>query len=265
MSSFDDLLKELGLNGEDIFGNTELLRQYIERSIDDPSPLQAFGKLEEDSSTNDSTSQEVASSSIKRHRREIDLATKKAIIEASATESNQTKLAKLFNIPRTTIAGILKGKEGIESAIDAGHEVKRSRLSKGKYLDVEKALLAWCSLQRSTGQNVNGVIVKRKAKELADLLNIDDFRASNGWLENFKHRHHLSFKEQLGEANLACPTMHEDLLTVIKTEPKAPSVTKEQAQEAMATLRLFVQQKQFRNPEILRACDKLEEAITITE
>jgi hypothetical protein len=35
---------------------------------------------------------------------------------------------------------------------------------------------------------------------LAELLNIEDFKASNGWLDKFKERHGIVFKTLQGEA-----------------------------------------------------------------
>ena len=47
---------------------------------------------------------------------------------------------------------------------------------------------------------VNGIILKEKAVFFAKELNIEDFQASNGWLEQWKTRNNISFKTVAGEA-----------------------------------------------------------------
>lgn len=37
--------------------------------------------------------------------------------------------------------------------------------------------------------------------KLAEKMNINDFKASNGWLEKFKKRHDIVWKQVSGEAN----------------------------------------------------------------
>ena len=67
-----------------------------------------------------------------KKRRALTLEEKKAVIEAAKGESNQTKLAKRFDIPRGTLQGILNNKEAILQAIDDGSKAKRARLTTGK-------------------------------------------------------------------------------------------------------------------------------------
>ncbi|CAG8730754.1 19982_t:CDS:2, partial [Racocetra persica] len=48
-------------------------------------------------------------------------------------------------------------------------------------------------------QTISGTIVKRKATQLAEGLEVTDFNASDGWLSNFKKRHHIKEYKYLGE------------------------------------------------------------------
>ncbi|KRX24453.1 Tigger transposable element-derived protein 6 [Trichinella nelsoni] len=41
---------------------------------------------------------------------------------------------------------------------------------------------------------VDGTIVRSKAAELAHLIGIDDFKASNGWINRFRQRHGLVYR-----------------------------------------------------------------------
>lgn len=44
-------------------------------------------------------------------------------------------------------------------------------------------------------------MIKEKAQELASKLHIDNFSGSNGWLEGFKKRNDIAFKNVCGESN----------------------------------------------------------------
>lgn len=48
---------------------------------------------------------------------------------------------------------------------------------------------------------VDGPMLKLKSEELAKKLTIPDFKASTGWLDNFKTHHGISFKKIQGEVN----------------------------------------------------------------
>uniref|UniRef100_A0A914VZL2 HTH CENPB-type domain-containing protein n=1 Tax=Plectus sambesii TaxID=2011161 RepID=A0A914VZL2_9BILA len=135
-----------------------------------------------------------------KKRSAVTLDVKKAIFEAAAKNNNQTQLAKQFSIPRSTIKDILSRKDAILEAIDGGGESKRARIKTGKYEDLEQALLRWIKTVRSENVPVTGQLLKEKARETSTLLKIEGFKASEGWLTNFKHRHSISFKSNQGEA-----------------------------------------------------------------
>lgn len=42
--------------------------------------------------------------------------------------------------------------------------------------------------------------LKEKALEVADVLGIDDFSASNGWISRFRARHGITYRQVNGEA-----------------------------------------------------------------
>jgi hypothetical protein len=48
---------------------------------------------------------------------------------------------------------------------------------------------------------VNEKMLKEKALEIARVSNLDTFKASNGYLENFKQRNMIMFSKFHGEAN----------------------------------------------------------------
>lgn len=51
-------------------------------------------------------------------------------------------------------------------------------------------------LCRSENIPISGTLLKAKARMIANQLNIENFTASNGWLERFKKRYNISFGER---------------------------------------------------------------------
>lgn len=58
----------------------------------------------------------------------------------------------------------------------------------------------WYGQMRSKGLPIGGNILLEKAKMFAQMMNLN-FKASQGWLDNFKKRHGLSLKVMAGEAS----------------------------------------------------------------
>ena len=71
-------------------------------------------------------------------------------------------------------------------------KAKRKRIGKSKIDEIEDVLIQW--LKHARDHNVPISSVMKKAMEIAEELNIEDFGHSNTWLEHFKVRHCLSFK-----------------------------------------------------------------------
>jgi len=148
----------------------------------------------------------------KRKRQQISIEKKKQIIDASATKS-YGQLATDFGLSSSSIAKIVQNKTKILTAIEEGAGAKRKRLRSAKDTDLEAAVLTWFQQVRSQNVAVTGPLlkvnlnwllilrfVKEKALELAEMLEIEGFKASDHWLENFKNRHEIKFRTEQGEA-----------------------------------------------------------------
>ncbi|GBO27799.1 hypothetical protein AVEN_123473-1 [Araneus ventricosus] len=69
-----------------------------------------------------------------------------------------------------------------------------------KYVDINEAVLEWFKTVRAKKIPVSGPMIPHKAKELADALGIENFSASNGWLDRFRIRNNITFRSLCGEA-----------------------------------------------------------------
>ncbi|KAF6202960.1 hypothetical protein GE061_003368 [Apolygus lucorum] len=127
---------------------------------------------------------------------------KKKLIEAVENGARKTDVAKTFGIPPSTLSNILKKKEEIYEFVGRVPEGGRKRFRPCRFPQVEESLMTWMSECRHQNIPVGGGSLKSRAKSIAASFGIEDFNASEGWLDNFKKRHGISFsakKNYFGE------------------------------------------------------------------
>lgn len=136
----------------------------------------------------------------KRKRFALSVEQKRNIIKF--VEDNPAKkkidIAKEFNIPPSTLGTILKSKDKFESG--SGLPSKCKKMKSCEFKDVEECVLKWLKQCRDKNLPIGGPILQEKAQQFAKDLNHENFRASNGWLQNFKKRHELVFRKVCGES-----------------------------------------------------------------
>ncbi|XP_068202466.1 tigger transposable element-derived protein 1-like [Palaemon carinicauda] len=131
-------------------------------------------------------------------REMISVETKMEIIARHEQGMRVVNLARLYNRRTSTICSILKRKEEIKK-IDVAKGVLGVTKKRPPLLnEVEKMLLIWINEKLSAGDRITENNICEKAKLLyADLLKKEPgtsaeknimFKASRGWLENFKRR-----------------------------------------------------------------------------
>ena len=89
-------------------------------------------------------------------------------------------VASIFGEPMNTHLGKKKQRNTLQS-YERGLGAKRVKPK--KYETLNKALKKWLLNLRSENVQVNKALVKEKALEFANELNIEGFQASKGWLE----------------------------------------------------------------------------------
>ncbi|XP_051166595.1 jerky protein homolog-like [Leptopilina boulardi] len=82
----------------------------------------------------------------------------------------------------------------------AGQGNSDKKLRKPKFDDLDQAMLTWFHQQRANNIPISGPIAKAKASSFAEELGIEDFKASEGWLDKFKQRHNTNYGKISGEA-----------------------------------------------------------------
>lgn len=135
-------------------------------------------------------------------RKQISLLDKLGIINDVDSGQKQTTVAEKFGLSRKTVNTIVKNREAIlKQQEDGGLSAKRVRLRGASYPKVEEALLLWLRDALAKNIPVNGVLLRKRAEQLAFLFDCADFKCSEGWLDRFKARNSISFRCISGESD----------------------------------------------------------------
>lgn len=110
------------------------------------------------------------------------------------------ELGKKFSCSKTQANTIVKKKRKFldEWESNEGSELKK-RGRKQTYDDVNSRLKIWYDRLRQSNVPVSGPLLQEEALEIAKALNVDDFHASNGWLEKWKKRYNIVNMNVAGE------------------------------------------------------------------
>ena len=77
----------------------------------------------------------------------------------------------------------------------------RKTLKSTKLIDIDKGLVNFISNCNSSVTMINENMLREKALDIANLLNITDFKSSHGYLEKFKKRNQIIFTKIHGDAS----------------------------------------------------------------
>jgi hypothetical protein len=118
---------------------------------------------------------------MERKRKALSLETKYDILrEIEKGRKTKTEIAKDFQIPKSTLSGIVSKKEIILQEYQTStSSPKRKRHRSGKFDDVDSALFEWFKGARASSMPISGIILQKKADDLAKSLGHMDFRYVN--------------------------------------------------------------------------------------
>jgi len=101
---------------------------------------------------------------------------------------------------KNTVCDILKDKEKWLNIELTGSNTTKQKQKSAKFPELEEALAIWISKALATNKTITGEIIIAKAINFANLLNIEGFTGSSGWLSNFKKRYNIKQYNKHGEA-----------------------------------------------------------------
>ena len=119
-------------------------------------------------------------------------------------EDGKTKsqVAAKYGVPKNTLSTWLKIKDNILKATKKGSNSKGQPLREGTFANLDQVMFKWLLVVRSRDVAVSALVLKTKAIEFAEKMNIENFKASDGWLDRWKKQFNVSFKTVSGESNV---------------------------------------------------------------
>lgn len=126
----------------------------------------------------------------KRTLKTLSIDEKFRLIKEVESGARKKDIAVKYGVPANTVSTILKNKQTIITAIEYGGASGSSkRLKKPTYENVDKAILEWFKSARRQNLPISGRLIKEKALEFSRQLGQPNFKASTGWLDNWKRRY----------------------------------------------------------------------------
>lgn len=169
---------------------------------------ESLSESKSDSVTSDSKAEVPVpdTSSRKRKHNVLTMDTKIEIIQRLEKGESAVRLAPIYNIGRTTISDIKRNKDSIlmfAAKLKSDESLKkRKRIRKPNDSNLENAVYMWYIQKIQKGEFVNGPLLCEKALELNKKLGgPPDFKASNGWLHNFRTRHGIKYNQNEKESS----------------------------------------------------------------
>ncbi|EJC98867.1 uncharacterized protein FOMMEDRAFT_142936 [Fomitiporia mediterranea MF3/22] len=113
--------------------------------------------------------------------------------------SRQEDIAARWGVERSTVSKILKRKNYWMACKD-GDENNLAKHRPPKFGAIEAKMESWLAECRDSGTPISDAMIRVKAREIARSVHIseDKFKASAGWIENFKHRLNIKKGQWLG-------------------------------------------------------------------
>ncbi|KAI0373755.1 CenpB-DNA-bind-domain-containing protein [Pilatotrama ljubarskyi] len=104
--------------------------------------------------------------------------------------TKQEDIAHRFGVERSTVSKILKQRHRW-LAVSLDEDVQIAKLRPSKFPELEHRLAEWVKTVSKNGTVLSDALLRQRAREIGDEQGYtpDKFKASSGWLENFKHRH----------------------------------------------------------------------------
>ncbi|CAD5223284.1 unnamed protein product [Bursaphelenchus xylophilus] len=168
---------------------------------------------------------EVNPSPNKRTRRTVPLATKMEIIEA-AKKKTFVAVGKDFDLAESTVRMIVKEKDKYIAANAMYQCSKRIRLTNAKCTQLDKALRIWVDgiRKEQPDYHFDNKSLQDKAREMASILGLKDFKASQGWLCKFKIRHGIAQEpKETPEKKMGWPANLSQLIKYDEERPQSSS------------------------------------------
>ncbi|XP_045153483.1 CENP-B homolog protein 2-like [Echinops telfairi] len=125
--------------------------------------------------------------------RNLSLKEKLDVVKMITEEKKTVKEAVIkFKCGKSQIYSIIKEKDKIIQKYMSSANINVKKGRDGNYAEINKSVFEWFLQASAQNIPISGPILQAKAKEMAKLLKVDGFSASNGWLQSFKKNHGIT-------------------------------------------------------------------------
>lgn len=138
-----------------------------------------------------------------KKRKFLSLSDKINIIKVHENEQLRIReLSDRFKIGKSQAADIIKNKDSLLKSWSTNADSSRKvKFRKSEFGAINDVVYNWFCAARAKNIPISGPLIQRKAIEVSQELKIENFKASNGWLEKFRARHSISHRVISGESN----------------------------------------------------------------
>ncbi|GBO00676.1 Tigger transposable element-derived protein 4 [Araneus ventricosus] len=153
-------------------------------------------------------------------RKRLNLKEKINVLEVAEKEKMSVRsLAERFHVGKKKISELLKNKEGIRKmwVLNSNENLKNFKFRETETSEIDEVLMKWFRSAHAKNIPVTGVLLQEKAREVGESLGLETFKASNGWLEKFRTRHNIPFKQICGEEKSVNPNEITDWIGKLKS------------------------------------------------
>ena len=120
------------------------------------------------------------------------------IRDHNSGQYNTRQLSTKYGISVGAVSNAIKNKEKLLNV--EKNKQKFKYLSKEKNEKLNEIVLKFIQSANATKVPINGPVIQVFAKETANEMNLNGFKASNGWLEKFLKRNSIKFSTISGES-----------------------------------------------------------------
>ena len=124
------------------------------------------------------------------------------------------------NLIKEIIYDILKESEKWLALKLESYEASLKRQTKLNFPQIEDALSFWVEKAIDNNITISGELLVQKAHNFATLLDVQDFKESNGWMADFKKHHniecYLKHKETANTFLEDLDDMHKNIQNILK-------------------------------------------------
>lgn len=116
-------------------------------------------------------------------------------------------IQEAYNVGKSTIYDLKSNKETIlqyaAECQSANQMEKRKTMKPAKFDELDRVLYEWFKQRRCEGIPISGFVLREKAREFHQTMDLEECQFSDGWLRNFRKRYGIKHLKVSGEKNSA--------------------------------------------------------------